>query len=65
MSDQTGDQRLWLNVLLSGVRVALKASEPDPWLVSPDFDAICWVAGLDPDGVRHTVKRGTLTMKPL
>ena len=57
---------LWLIVLCHGMSPAERRADPE-WIESEDFEAVCRLAGIDPDAARKRegidwtrIKRGAL-----
>lgn len=53
----TDEQRLWLRVLLQGIRDHVLGRDLN-WLGTSDFRVVCWWAGCDPDDIANWIDEG-------
>ena len=46
-------QSLWAAVLKAGLKDARRSADGEGWIWTPDFEQVCYLAGLEPDAVRE------------
>jgi len=50
-------QNLWRRVLTDGLKEARRSAESEGWIWTPDFEQVCYLAGLEPEAVREVFYR--------